>query len=155
MEALRNDRYFHGSAPSARQGFRIIPACRAVDHLSESCIILEERPVVWLGGSRADVRGFPADARAQIGQGLYRLQLGRAPVHWRPMPSIGPGVMEIRVRTAAQGRVDHRVFYVSRYAEAVYVLHAFRKDTRKTSDHEIRLGRQRYAEMLTIRREER
>jgi len=44
------------------------------------------------------------------------------------MPTIGPGVREIRIHTA----LEHRVLYVAKFVEAVYVLHAFEKRTRKT-----------------------
>lgn len=60
------------------------------------------------------------------------------------MPSIGPGVREIRIHTA----LEHRVCYVSKFAEAVYVLHAFQKRTRKTSRHDVELAKQRYKALV-------
>lgn len=114
----------------------------------------EEKPVVWIGGSRKAVRAFPADARTHVGQALYRMQLGRDPVHWRPMPTVGDGVREIRIRSSAEGGVAaYRVIYVARYPEAVYVLHAFPKKRRKTRKGDLDLARQRYGEMLGIRRQ--
>lgn len=53
------------------------------------------------------------------------------------MPVVGSGVAEIRIRTA----VEHRVFYVAKFDEAVYVLHAFEKRTQKTPKREIDLAR--------------
>jgi predicted XRE-type DNA-binding protein len=44
------------------------------------------------------------------------------------MSSVGAGVTEIRVHT----RLEHRVFYVAKCDDAVYVLHAFEKRTRAT-----------------------
>jgi phage-related protein len=38
-------------------------------------------------------------------------------------PLLGAGVCEIRIH----GAVEHRVLYVARFPEAVYVLHAFEK----------------------------
>ena len=75
------------------------------------------------------MRELSDKVRVDAGYELYRVQLGREPQHWRPMVSVGPGVAEIRV----QGQQAYRVFYVARYAEAVYVLHVFEKKTRKTS----------------------
>jgi hypothetical protein len=49
------------------------------------------------------------------------------------MPTIGPGVREIRIHIAGA----HRVFYVSTHAEAIYVLHAFEKKTRKTAARDL------------------
>lgn len=114
----------------------------------------QEKPVVWIGSSRKAVRAFPADARAHVGRALYRLQLGRDPVHWRPMPTVGDGVREIRVRSSAEGGMaTYRVIYVARHPEAVYVLHTFQKKTRKTRKGDLDLARQRYREMLVIRRQ--
>jgi phage-related protein len=64
------------------------------------------------------------------------------------MPSIGGGVQEIRVHT----RTEHRVIYVAKYDEAIYILHAFEKRTRKTSQRDINLGRRRLGELADFRR---
>lgn len=64
------------------------------------------------------------------------------------MTDIGPGVREIRIRTGT----DSRVFYVAKFPEAVYVLHAFEKRTRKTPKRELRLARDRFRDLLMRRR---
>jgi phage-related protein len=79
------------------------------------------KPLVWLGDSREAIRAFPASVRQIAGFQLWRVQLGLEPNDWKPMPSVGLGVQEIRVRTGG----EHRVFYIAKLAEAVYVLHAF------------------------------
>jgi phage-related protein len=56
------------------------------------------------------------------------------------MPIIGPGTYELRLQTDDA----YRVFYIAKFQEVVYVLHAFQKKTQKTSKHEIALGQQRY-----------
>lgn len=56
------------------------------------------------------------------------------------MPTVGPGVREIRIHIAGA----HRVIYVTTQAEALYVLHAFEKKTQKTSAHDLRIGRDRF-----------
>lgn len=66
------------------------------------------------------------------------------------MTSIGSGVLEIRIYTG----VDHRVFYVAKFQEAVYVLHAFEKKRRKTSKQDIELGRARLSQLLAQRRKD-
>ena len=63
------------------------------------------------------------------------------------MTTIGPGVIEIRIHTTQ----EYRVFYVAKFAEAVYVLHAFNKRTQKTPPRDIELARRRYSELLRIR----
>jgi phage-related protein len=67
------------------------------------------------------------------------------------MEIVGPGAREIRVRTHEGGTVQHRVVYVAKFDEAVYVLHAFEKKTRATSQHNIEVARARYAQMLRQR----
>ncbi len=63
------------------------------------------------------------------------------------MPSIGPGVSELRIHTG----LEHRVFYIAKFREGLYVLHAFQKKTRKTPKGEIELARRRLREVLRLR----
>ena len=106
-----------------------------------------EKPIAWLGSSLDDVRAFPTDAQRAAGYQLGRVQQGLAPTDWKPMTTVGAGVLEIRVHT----RVEHRVFYVAKFEEAVYVVHAFEKRTRKTPASDIALARGRYAELAQRR----
>lgn len=103
-----------------------------------------DKPLYWLGSSLDDVRTFPADARRAAGYELGRVQQGMMPTDWKPMTTVGAGVYEIRVHT----RVEHRVFYVAKYSDAVYVLHAFEKRTRRTPQTEIARARTRLADLL-------
>ena len=50
--------------------------------------------------------------------------------------------------------LNHRVFYVARFNEAVYVLHAFEKRTRATASSDIALARKRLADLLRRRAQE-
>jgi phage-related protein len=63
------------------------------------------------------------------------------------MPSVGLGVQEIRIHTGA----EHRVLYVAKFAEAVYVLHAFEKRTRRTPKEDLDLARQRLRLLISRR----
>ena len=93
------------------------------------------------------MRAFPAAARRIAGHQLRRVQQGLEPNDWKPMPGVGLGVREIRIRTG----VEHRVFYVAALAGVVYVLHAFEKRTRKPSKRDLDLARHRYR-ALTAKR---
>ena len=106
------------------------------------------KALFWLGSSRSDIRNFPVDARRRAGYELFLVQSGLEPSDWKPMSSVGAGVEEIRVRT---GR-EHRIFYVAKFEEAVYVLHAFEKKTRKTPKPELNLARSRLQELVRTRR---
>ncbi len=95
-----------------------------------------------------DVRAFPAGARCEAGYQLYRVQMGLMPNDWKPMPAVGRAVHEIRVRSSG----ERRVFYVARFQEAVYVLHAFQKRTQKTRQADIDVGRQRLDQVVKARK---
>lgn len=106
-----------------------------------------EKPLSWLGSSLDDVCAFPDEARRAAGYQLGRVQQGLMPDDWKPMTTVGAGVYEIRIRTA----LEHRVFYVAKYEEAVYVIHAFEKRTRQTKDADIAVARKRLADFLRLR----
>jgi phage-related protein len=105
--------------------------------------------MAWVGRSLAELRDFPEAARREAGHQLYLVQLGLEPDDWRPMPSIGPGVIEIHLHD----ETEHRVFYIAKFAERVNVLHAFEKKTQKTSQADIDLGRENLKELRKWRRE--
>jgi phage-related protein len=65
------------------------------------------------------------------------------------MPTIGPGVREIRVRDVSGA---FWVIFIARFQEAIYVLHAFQKKTQKTAALDIELARQRYRVLLEDRK---
>jgi phage-related protein len=64
------------------------------------------------------------------------------------MPTIGVGVQEIRIHT----ETEHRVIYVAKFEEAVDVLHAFEKKTRRTRPADVNLARRLLAAVITARR---
>jgi|SRR5216684_1285923 len=99
------------------------------------------KPVRFAGSAREDLAAFPEPARRTAGYELFMVQVGREPSDFKPMPGVGPGVHEIRVRDRAG---TFRVIYVARFDEAVYVLHAFQKKTAKASRLDIEVARRRY-----------
>ena len=106
-----------------------------------------EKSLAWLGSSLQDARAFPADARRSTGYQLGRVQQGLMPDDWKPMATVGAGVYEIRIHT----ELEHRVFYVARCEDAVYVIHAFEKRTPQTRAADIALARKRLADFLRLR----
>ena len=111
---------------------------------------MSDKPLVWLGSARRDIRAFPLDARRRSGFQLRKVQQGLDPDDWKPMASVGSGVREIRIQT----ELTHRVFYLATFEEAVYVLHAFEKKRRKTPAHDVTLARDRYRALLKKRAED-
>jgi phage-related protein len=84
---------------------------------------------------------MPGTVRHAIGEQLMTLQVGDRPIDFKPMPSVGAGAYEIRVRDIAGA---FRAMYVTKFAEAIYVLHVFQKKSRATVRTDINLARQRY-----------
>ncbi len=106
------------------------------------------KALVWLGSSRYDLRHFPRNARQRAGYELYLIQSGLQPSDWKSMPSIGPGVQEIRIHT----ELEHRVLYVAKFEEAIHVRHAFEKKSRKTTRSDLNLAKLRFTELFQKRR---
>ena len=102
------------------------------------------KPIAFQGGSLDDLRAFPTEARREAGHQLDRVQRGLEPDDWKPMPSIGPGVREVRVRDDAGA---FRVVYTATRPEAVYVLHAFQKKTQQTARRDLDLARARLRDL--------
>src|SRR6476469_1288826 len=94
------------------------------------------KPIRWVGA-----------ARKEAGFALWTLQQGIQPSDFKPMSIVGKGVEEIRIRTADA----YRVFYIARFEEAIYVLHAFQKKTQKTAKKNIEIGQKRYQQLLQNR----
>jgi len=101
----------------------------------------------FVGTAREDLRAFPSPSRRAAGYQLHQVQQDLDPDDWQPMPSIGSGVIEIRLHEEG----EFRVFYIAKFAEAIYVLHAFQKKTRKTPQRDIALARARLKQLRRSR----
>lgn len=97
------------------------------------------KAVYFVGSALEDLRAFPQASRREAGYQLDRLQAGLNPSDWKPMQTVGRGVREIRIHCEGQ----YRVIFVTRFDDAVYVLHAFRKKTHKTRKHDIEIAKNR------------
>jgi len=107
------------------------------------------KPVRFLGDSLRCLRDFPVDARQNAGYQLDKVQRGLQSDDFKPMPTIGKGVEEIRIRDDSG---IYRVIYTARFADAVFVLHAFEKKTQRTSQRDIEVAKDRFREMMRDRR---
>jgi phage-related protein len=102
--------------------------------------VLGVKPLEFVGSSLEDLKTFPAEARRAAGFELSFVQRGLEPSDWKPMQAVGAGVREVRIHVLG----EWRVLYVATFAEAVYVLHAFQKKTKKTRTEDIELARKRF-----------
>ncbi len=87
------------------------------------------KPVRWIGSSKEDLSAFPTDARLHIGGALWDAQIGMKSPWAKPLKGFGgAGVLEILADVDGN---TFRAVYTVRVAEAVYVLHAFQKKSRR------------------------
>ena len=63
------------------------------------------------------------------------------------MQGIGANVREIRVHVAG----EHRIIYLAKFAEGVYILHAFQKKTQKTAKKDLDIARARFRDVIKHR----
>jgi phage-related protein len=98
------------------------------------------KKIIWLGSSYDDLLDFSREAKQEAGYNLDKIQRGKEPSDWKPMPSVGKGVREIRVHCEN----EYRIIYLTQRTEGIYVLHSFVKKTEKTSAKDIELARSRF-----------
>ena len=105
------------------------------------------KPVIWIGSSRRDLRAMPEQVRRDIGQALYTAQQGETDPAAKPLKGFGGArVMELVERDRSG---TYRAVYTVQFADAIYVLHAFQKKSKRgiaTPKQEIDLIRRRLAE---------
>lgn len=101
------------------------------------------KPLLFFGTSLDDLKKFPAEARRAAGFDLDAVQRGLMPSDFKPMLGVGAGAYEIRLHI--QG--EWRVIYVAKRADAVFVLHAFHKQTQRTRKEDIAIAARRYKQM--------
>ena len=103
------------------------------------------KPLSFLGTSLDELRGFPDAALRESGHQLDKVQRGLEPDDWKPMPSVGTDVREIRIRDQTGA---FRVIYTATRPEAVYVLHAFQKKTQATPKRDLEMAEARFRELM-------
>lgn len=112
---------------------------------------MNEKPIDWRGSSLDDIKDdaiFTVNARREAGHQLSQVQAGLEPDRWKPFDEVGPGTREIIVN------LDDgwfRVMYVAKFAEAVYVLHCFKKKTNATSRQDKQIASTRYKPVIKER----
>jgi phage-related protein len=120
------------------------------------------KPVVWIGGARADLASFPEDVKDAIGYALYIAQRGGKHGDAKPLRGFGgAGILEVIEDHAGD---TYRAVYTVRLAGRIYVLHVFQKKSKsgiKTPKPEIELIKSRlkraeeeHARWLKAREEE-
>ena len=105
--------------------------------------VIGEKPLFWIGSSKADLLKFPEPVKDGIGIALSVAQFGGKHPRAKPWKGEGTGVLEV----VEDHRSDtFRAIYTVHFDQAVYVLHAFQKKSRrgsKTAKTDIDLIRKR------------
>lgn len=102
-----------------------------------------EKPLYWIGSSLKDISRFPVDVRRSMGFALSAAQYGGKHPSAKPWKGEGPGVLEV---VKDYDRDTYRAIYTVRFANAIYVLHAFQKKSPRgigTRQSDIALVRER------------
>ena len=120
--------------------------------MSEEAGRHELAAVAWEGDSREVLQSFPNGVRQNLGFQLWQLQQGERPAEYRPLPSIGTGVSELRDQDE---RAWYRVIYLSRIEDVIYVLHCFEKKGREMPRRDFETARRRFKAVKARLAEER
>lgn len=103
------------------------------------------KSVEFLGDSLEALMQFSRSARRDAGFQLDKVQRGLLPADWKPMKTVGAGANEIRLREASGA---YRVIYIARLADAIFVLHCFRKKSLRTAPGDIAVAHNRYKQLM-------
>ena len=111
----------------------------------------QERPLIWIGGSKKDLMALPLAVRKFFGHALNFAQRGEQHDAAKSLKGFGgAGVLEI-VEDDTGG--TYRAVYTVKFAEAVFVLHCFQKKSKSgystpKEDMDIIRARLKVAEVL-------
>ena len=87
------------------------------------------KDVVWVASSLDDLKKFPESVRQFMGFAIYQAQCGGKHVDAKPLKGYkGSGLLEVLEDFDGD---TYRTVYTVRFADAVYVLHAFQKKSKK------------------------
>jgi phage-related protein len=114
---------------------------------------LARKPCTFIGSSRKDLAEFPISVRRQIGHALHEVQSGGEPISAKALKGFG-GRAVLEIIDDFQGDT-FRAVYTVRFADVVYVLHAFQKKSKKgnaTPSRDIELIRSRLRDAEELHR---
>ena len=86
------------------------------------------KPVIWIRSSKEDLKKFPRTAQSHLGFALKVAQSGGRHPDAKPMKGFG-GASVIEIVEDYDGDT-YRAIYTVKFAEALYVLHAFQKKSK-------------------------
>ena len=105
------------------------------------------RPIGWVRAARKAFEAFPPTVRDRVNSALTIAAEGSKADIAKPLKGLGPRVMQVAVRYRTDA---YRAVYTTEFIEDLWVLHAFKKKSRKrvrTPKVEIGLIRDRLARL--------
>jgi phage-related protein len=88
-----------------------------------------QKPTIWIGSSRDDLRAFPDEVRRVMGFAINDAQNGDE--HPRAKALKGFGGRSVLEVVDDEDGDTYRAVYTVRFAGVIYVLHAFQKKSRR------------------------
>lgn len=85
---------------------------------------------MWVSSSKRDYREFPAEVQDGFGFELFLVQTGQHPPSAKALKGLGPGTLELIENFDGD---TYRAVYTMQFREAIYVLHAFKKKSKRGS----------------------
>ena len=86
------------------------------------------RPLRWVGSSKRDYGQFPTRVQDNLGFALFLVQTGQHPPVAKLLKGLGSGVVELVEDFDGD---TYRAVYTVRFSTVVYVLHAFKKKSKR------------------------
>jgi len=115
----------------------------------------DSRDIIWISSSLEELKRFPELVQKVMGFALFQAQCGEKHLQARPLKGLGgAGVLEIIEDFDGNA---FRTVYTVRFADAVYVLHAFQKRSKtgiKTPKREMDVVRARLRMARDLRQAE-
>jgi phage-related protein len=115
------------------------------------------RPLIWRATSKTDFVAFPPATQREMGYALFLAQMGeRHATMAKSLKGFGSATL-VEVKQSFGGNA-YRAVYTVRYAEAVYVLHAFQKKSKtgvKTPKPDLKLIEKRLQDLIDERKNQR
>jgi len=88
-----------------------------------------QKPTIWIGSSRDDLRAFPDEVRRIMGFAINDAQNGDE--HSRAKALKGFGGRSVLEVVDGEDGDTYRAVYTVRFVGAIYVLHAFQKKSKR------------------------
>lgn len=86
--------------------------------------------MLWVASSKRDFSEFPAEVQDGFGFELFLAQTGQHPPSAKPLKGLSSGTLELIENFDGD---TYRAVYTVQFIDAVYVLHAFKKKSKRGS----------------------